>query len=177
MIRALRRPARHATVEIMGAPTDRDGIEHSAFSHGIPANPYNAHCWITGEPEIGPGTWIGAFTLIDGLGGLKIGRGCDVSSGAQILSHSTARRCLSERRHNQVDYRPTVIEDYVFIGTNAVILMGCHVGHHSIIAAGAVLLEETGIPPYSLVAGVPGRIVRDLRAEVDALTSERAVQE
>ena len=57
----------------------------------------------------------------------------------------------------------------MFIGTNAVILMGCHVGHHSVIAAGCVLLEDTRIPPYSLVAGVPGRIVRDLRSEVEGL--------
>ena len=42
----------------------------------IPANPYNPFCWIAGNPSIGEGTWIGAFTLIDGLGGLKIaGRG------------------------------------------------------------------------------------------------------
>jgi acetyltransferase-like isoleucine patch superfamily enzyme len=161
----------------MSDPVDRGGVDKVPLSHGIPPNPYNPHCWITGKPEIGEGTWIGAFTLIDGLGGLTIGRGCDVSSGAQILSHSTARRCLSERRHNRVDYQATVIEDYVFIGTNAVILMGCHVGHHSVIAAGSVLLEGTPIPPYSLVAGVPGRIVRDLRADVDVLTSEGARQE
>jgi acetyltransferase-like isoleucine patch superfamily enzyme len=88
-----------------------------AFNHGIPANRYNAHCWITGTPTIGEGTWIGAFTLIDGQGGLTIGRGCDVSSGAQILTHSTVRRCLTERRYNRVERVPTVIEDYVFIGT------------------------------------------------------------
>jgi acetyltransferase-like isoleucine patch superfamily enzyme len=159
----------------MSTSEDRDSVEPVAFSHGIPPNPYNAHCWITGKPEIGPGTWIGAFTLIDGLGGLKIGRGCDVSSGAQILSHSTVRRCISERRHPHVDYRETVIEDHVFIGTSAVVLMGCHVGHHSVIAAGTVLLEETRIPPYSLVAGVPGRIVRDLQPEVEQLKSQGAV--
>ena len=34
--------------------------------HGLPSNPYNKHSWVTGEPEIGPGTWIGAFTVIDG---------------------------------------------------------------------------------------------------------------
>jgi acetyltransferase-like isoleucine patch superfamily enzyme len=76
-----------------------------------------------------------------------------------------------------VDHQPTVIEDHVFIGTNAVILMGCHVGHHSVIAAGTVLLEETRIPPYSLVAGVPGRIVRDLRSEVERLMSEGATEQ
>jgi acetyltransferase-like isoleucine patch superfamily enzyme len=135
--------------------------------HGIPPNRYNPHAWMTGTPEIGEGTWIGAFTLIDGQGGLKIGRGCDISTGAQLLTHSTVRRCLTERRYNQVDRKPTVIEDYVFIGTNAVILMGSHIGHHSIVAAGAVVLEDTVIPPFSLVVGVPARRVRDIRAQVD----------
>jgi acetyltransferase-like isoleucine patch superfamily enzyme len=140
--------------------------------HGIPPNRYNPHCWITGFPQIGEGTWIGAFTLIDGQGGLTIGRGCDISSGAQILTHSTVRRCLSERRYNQVDRIPTVLEDHVFVGTNAVILMGCHIGHHSAIAAGAVLLEETVIPPYSLVAGVPARVVRGIRDEVEGWSTQ-----
>src|SRR5271154_5261382 len=73
----------------------------------LPANPYNPHCWISGNPEIGAGTWIGAFTLIDGLGGLKIGKGCNISSGAQVLSHSTARRCVTERAYEAVDKKPT----------------------------------------------------------------------
>lgn len=132
------------------------------FNHGLPPNRYNAHCWICGEPEIGDGTWIGAFTLIDGLGGLKIGKGCDISSGAKIMSHSTVRRCISERAVNQIDYAATEIGDYVFIGTNAVILMGAKIGHHSVVAAGAVVLENTVIPPHSLVAGVPATIRRSL---------------
>lgn len=135
--------------------------------HGFADNAYNAHCWITGQPAIGEDCWIGAFTLIDGQGGLRIGRGCDISCGAQILTHSTVRRCLSERAYNQVDRSPTVLEDYVFVGTNAVVLMGCHIGHHSVIAAGAVVLEGTRIPPYSLVAGVPARVVRSLNDDVD----------
>jgi acetyltransferase-like isoleucine patch superfamily enzyme len=135
--------------------------------HGIPANRFNPHCWITGTPEIGEGTWIGAFTLIDGQGGLTIGRGCDVSTGAQILTHSTVRRCLTERRFPRVERRPTVIEDHVFIGSGAVILMGTRIGHHSAIGAGAVVLEDTIIPPYSLVLGVPARVVRSLKDEIE----------
>lgn len=133
----------------------------------LPPNPYNPFCWVAGQPEIGEGTWIGAFTLIDGLGGLKIGKGCNVSSGAQILSHSTVRRCVTERRHPQVDKKPTEIGDFVFIGANAVVQMGAKVGHHSVVGAGAVVLEDAEIPPYSLVVGVPARVVRDLRAEIE----------
>ncbi len=134
---------------------------------GLPANTYNPHCWITGEPEIGEGTWIGPFTLIDGQGGLTIGKGVNVSTSASILTHSTAKRCVSERNYDVVDRKPTVIEDYVFIGQNSVVLMGCTIGHHSIVAAGAVVLEDTVIPPYSLVAGVPARVVKSIEKEIE----------
>jgi acetyltransferase-like isoleucine patch superfamily enzyme len=137
----------------------------SSLSAKLPPNPYHELAWIAGEPEIGPDCWIGAFTLVDGLGGLKIGRGCNLSSGSQVLSHSTARRCVSERAYNLVDKQATELGDWVFVGANAVILMGCRIGHHSIIAAGAVVTEGTVIPPYSLVAGVPARIVRSIEAE------------
>ena len=137
------------------------------WNHGLPENPYNPHCWIVGNPDIGEDTWIGAFTLIDALGGLTIGRGCNISTGAQILTHSTVRRCLTERRYPQVDRKPTVVEDFVFVGTNEVILMGSRIGHHSIIGAGAVVLEDTTIPPYSLVAGVPARVIRQIEQQID----------
>lgn len=132
----------------------------------LPPNPYNPFCWIAGTPEIGEGTWIGAFTLIDGLGGLKIGKGCNISSGAQILSHSTARRCVTERKYPDIDKKPTELGDYVFIGANAVVQMGAKIGHHSIVGAGAVVLEDTVVPPYSLVVGVPARIARDIRGDI-----------
>ena len=144
----------------------------TAAAKPLQPNPYNPFAWVAGNPEIGEGTWIGAFTLIDGLGGLRIGRGCNISSGAQIISHSTARRCVTERRHPEIDYKPTEVGDYVFVGANAVVLMGAKIGDHSIIAAGAVVLENAVIPPYSLVAGVPARVVRDLRTEVAAWGKE-----
>ena len=126
----------------------------------IPPNPYNPLSWILGKPTIGSGTWIGAFCLIDALHApLTIGKGCDISSGAQILTHSTLHRCISERTYNKVDSKATTIGDYCFIGTNAVILMGSTIGHHSAIGAGTVVLEDTVIPAYSLVVGVPGKIV------------------
>lgn len=137
--------------------------------HGIPPNPYNPHAWIIGKPKIGKGSWIGAFCLIDGQGGLEIGKGCDISSGVHILTHSTVRRCISERKHDQVARAPTKIGDFVFIGENATILKGVEIGHHSVIGAGAVVKEHEKIPPYSLVVGVPARIVRHLKKEVDQL--------
>ena len=145
------------------------------MSSRLPSNPYHELAWITGNPEIGQGVWIGAFTLVDGLGGLKIGDGCNISSGAQVLSHSTARRCVTEREWDLVDKKPTELGDHVFVGANAVILMGARVGHHSIIGAGAVVTEDAVIPPYSLVVGVPGRVVRSIETEIRDWRAEGAV--
>ncbi len=129
--------------------------------HGIPTNPKNRHALFVGQPEIGEGTWIGPFTVIDGSGGLKIGKGCDISAGAQIYTHSTVARCVSERTYNQVDRRPTELGDFVHVGANATILMGAKIGHHSVIAAGAVVREDSVVPPWSVVVGVPGRVLPD----------------
>ncbi len=143
---------------------------------GLPENPYNPHCWITGEPYIGEDTWIGAFTLIDGQGGLTIGRGVNVSCGAAILTHSTVKRCVTERAYNHVERKSTVVEDYVFVGENATILMGCTIGHHSVIGAGAVVLEDTEIPPYSMVVGVPAKVVKNIKDDVNAWGQESPVE-
>lgn len=129
----------------------------------LPENPYNALCWVVGTPEIGEGCWIGAFTLIDGSGGLTIGRGCNISSGAQIVTHSSARRTVTERAYPHVDRAPVMLGDYVFVGSNAVVLMGARIGDHSVIAAGAVVTEGSEFPPYSLIAGVPAVRKGDVR--------------
>jgi acetyltransferase-like isoleucine patch superfamily enzyme len=124
---------------------------------GLPANPWNEHAWVVGEPVVGEGTWIGAFTVIDGSGGLTIGAGCDISSGVQIYTHSSAKRCVSGRDHDVVERRPVTICDRVFVGAGAVINMGVSVGDESLVAAGAVV--TTDVAPRSIVAGVPARVV------------------
>jgi len=128
---------------------------------------YNAHCWIAGNPDIGENVWIGAFTLIDGLGGLKIGRGTDISSGAHIVSHSTVWRCVSERRFSIIERAPIDIGEFCFIGENATVLRGAKIGHHSIVGAGTVVTEFMEVPPYSLILGVPGRIVRSIKDDIE----------
>lgn len=127
------------------------------MSEGFPANPYNRHAWIIGEPSIGSGTWVGAFTLIDGSGGLTIGEGCDISSGVHIYTHSTARRCVSGREFDEVEREPVSIGNRVFIGANAVINMGVMIGDEAVVGAGAVVTRD--VPARTVVAGVPARPV------------------
>lgn len=126
----------------------------------LPPNPYHPMAWVIGEPSIGDDVWIGAFTVIDGSGGLSIGHGCDISAGAQIYTHSTAARCVSDRRL-PLERRPTRLGRNVHVGANAVVLMGADIGDHSVVGAGAVVKEGTVAPPHSLLVGVPARVVVD----------------
>jgi len=148
-----------------------------AAGHGFTDNPYNPHAWIIGDPQIGAGTWIGAFTVIDGSGGLTIGKGCDISCGAQIYTHSSARRCVSGRSYSAVDRQPTCIGDRVFIGANAVVNMGVSIGDEAVVAAGAVVTRD--VPARTVVAGVPARPVARVvlaggEVRMDPLTPEDA---
>jgi carbonic anhydrase/acetyltransferase-like protein (isoleucine patch superfamily) len=54
----------------------------------------------------------------------------------------------------------------------AVVLNGARIGAGSLVAAGAVVAKGVVIPPGSLVAGVPGRVRRELSA--DEVTNNRA---
>jgi carbonic anhydrase/acetyltransferase-like protein (isoleucine patch superfamily) len=54
------------------------------------------------------------------------------------------------------------IEDDCLIGMNATVLNRAVIGRESLVAAGAVVLEDTVVPPRSLVAGVPAKVRREL---------------
>jgi acetyltransferase-like isoleucine patch superfamily enzyme len=134
-------------------PPDARRQRHEA--PGLPDNAYNQHAWVVGDPQIGEGTWIGAFTVVDGSGGLTIGRGCDISSGVHIYTHSSAKRCVSARAHAVVDRAPVTIGDHVFVGANATVTMGVTIGDHAVVGAGAVVTRD--VAPYTVVQGVPAR--------------------
>src|SRR6201993_4663908 len=58
-----------------------------------------------------------------------------------------------------------IVEDACLIGMGAAILNNAKIGEGSIVAAGAVIPENTVVPPRSLVAGVPGKVRRELGDE------------
>lgn len=63
--------------------------------------------------------------------------------------------------HNATVHACTV-EDECLISMGATVLSGSTIGSGSLVAAGAVVLEGTMIPPRSMVAGVPGRVRREI---------------
>ena len=121
----------------------------------FPENRFHPMTWVIGEPEIGSGTWIGPFCLIDGSGGLTIGEGCDISAGTHIYTHSSALRCVSGREYPVVDRAPVTIGRHVFIGANSVINKGVTIGDEAIVGSGCVITKD--VPPRTVWGGVPGR--------------------
>lgn len=64
------------------------------------------------------------------------------------------------------------VEEHCLIGMGAVILSGAVIGQGSIIAAGAVVRENQVIPPHSLVAGVPGKVIKQIPGEWDKIHAQ-----
>ncbi len=121
-----------------------------------------ASAYVYGEVQVGERTWVGPWVLLDGSGGLSIGSGCDISAGVQIYSHDTVERVLSEGRR-EVAHAPVRIEDHCHVGAAAVVLKGVTIGHHSVVAASALVNRD--VPPLTIVAGIPARSIG--RVELD----------
>ena len=71
---------------------------------------------------------------------LKIGKYCKITSGVTILTHDYSRSVL-RRAYGEIigEAGQTVIGDNVFIGMNAIILMGTKIGNNCIVGAGSVV--------------------------------------
>ena len=113
-----------------------------------------ASSYVYGDVRVGRKTWIGPHSLLDGSGGLVIGDGCDISAGAQLYTHDTVRRVLSDGR-NEIEHASVTIGDRVHVGAGAIVLKGVAIGDQSVIAAGSVV--NRSIPANSVAAGVPCR--------------------
>lgn len=112
-----------------------------------------------GDVIIGDHTRIGLHNTI--IGPVTIGSHVNLAQGITVtaLNHNfsnTSRRIDQQGVSTQV----VTIADDVWIGANAVILPGVTIGKHSVVAAGAVVTRD--VPPNSIVAGVPAKIIKEL---------------
>jgi acetyltransferase-like isoleucine patch superfamily enzyme len=125
------------------------------------------HCggmaWSDGRGgiRIGDNSYIGPNSVLFGAGGIEIGTCALISPGVVITSHQhTFAGCALPMREQPVEFAPVVIEDNVWIGSNATVLPGVTIETGSVIGAGAVVTKD--VPARSLCLGVPARIVREI---------------
>jgi maltose O-acetyltransferase len=82
--------------------------------------------------------------------------------GPEVLiytrNHSTSRIDIPMIEQGDTDIAPVIIEDDVWIGARVIILPGVTVGSGSVLGAGAVVSRD--VPPYAVVVGNTGRVVR-----------------
>jgi len=129
------------------------GVYWSREDKGITI--YNSATLI-GEVKIGEQTWIGPFSILDGGGGLEIGRYCSISTGCQLLTHDTVKWALSGGVMER-EYAKTKIGDCCFLGSHAIVTKGVTIGNHCLIGAGAVVIDD--IEDFTIAGGVPARVL------------------
>jgi acetyltransferase-like isoleucine patch superfamily enzyme len=81
--------------------------------------------------------------------GIHIGNGTCVLNGAMILSHDDCRSLIVD----------TYIGENCVIGVRSIIMPGVKIGDSCVIGAGAVVTKD--VPPHSIVAGNPARVIRE----------------
>jgi acetyltransferase-like isoleucine patch superfamily enzyme len=96
---------------------------------------------------------------LDLAGAIDIDDEAVFSSGCSILTHQDC----GDRRMSQFYPRKVasvVVGAGAWIGASSVILAGVRVGECAVVAAGAVVTKD--VAPYTLVGGVPARVIRSI---------------
>ena len=112
-----------------------------------------------GDVVIGDNTRIGLHNTI--IGPVSIGSHVNFAQGITVTALNHNFEETNKRIDEQgVSTRQVVIGDDIWIGTNAVVLPGVTIGNHSVVAASAVVTKD--VPPHSLVAGVPAKVIKQI---------------
>ncbi len=135
---------------------------------------------IVGEREgvsitIGRNTFIGA-SVIACAARIEIGDDVLISWGCVIVDHNSHSILWSQRQNDVKDWyqnagkdwtnvvvKPVRIGDKAWLGLNVIVLKGVEIGEGAIVAAGSVVTKS--IPPWTMAAGNPARVVREISLE------------
>ncbi len=148
-------------VELFGAP-----IELGRFATVIACRdaPVRLCVWPAlegnGAIRIGDYSLICPGVRISSAVGVTIGHSVMMAHGVYLTDadwHDLYDRTAPGRS------APIVIEDNVWLGDGAIVCKGVNIGENSVVGAGAVVVED--IPPNTVAAGNPARVVKQLDAE------------
>lgn len=144
-----------------------DIADHVTMGRGLVLEVFDRY----GEQRFTPGVTIGNYVNIGDyshltcINGITIGD--NVRMGRKIFitdnAHGASERALLDTRPNirpLASKGPVVIEENVWIGEMACIMPGVTIGRGAIIGANAVVTHD--VPPYTLVAGNPARVIKQI---------------
>ena len=108
--------------------------------------------------SVGARSQLGQNARLNGT--ITIGE--DVLMGPDVVimatTHDFSRIDIPINQQRNPSDTPVLIGDDVWIGTRVIVLPGVRIGDHSVIAAGAVVTKS--FPPYSVIAGVPAKVIK-----------------
>jgi acetyltransferase-like isoleucine patch superfamily enzyme len=128
-----------------------------------------------GPIAIGADSDIGMHTVIHSQGGVEIGRavvmggGCKLSGGVfqTMRGRGDAEGgAMAAREQTRWTKGPIRIGDKCLIGMGSLFLDGVEIGEGAVIGAGSIM--NRSVPPWSVAAGVPGRVIRRREEEAPA---------
>ena len=137
-----------------------------------------------GNVKIGGNVYLGSVMLIS-RSSIEIGNDVTMAWGITIYDHDSHSVYWEYRKNDNiatyndmisggfsqnkdwshVETAPIVIGDKVWIGFDSVILKGVHIGEGAVVAAKSVVTKD--VPPFTVVAGNPASVVKNLLKEED----------
>lgn len=134
------------------------------FGDGSELRPY---CYLVETKSISIGKKVvirpNSMLMASPLAPITIGDDVLIGAGVHMIAANhrfdDTEKKISEQGH-EFSKGGITIESDVWIGANAMVLAGVSVGTHSVIGAASVVTRD--VPPYSIVAGVPAKIIRKL---------------
>ena len=115
--------------------------------------------------EEGASIWFGAVLRGD-IDKIRIGKNSSIQDNTVI--HVTGGKYPTIIGDNVIVghgciLHGCIIKDNALIGMGAIVMDNVEIGKNSIVAAGAVVVPHTKIPDNSVVAGVPAKVIREVK--------------
>jgi len=148
--------------------------EETIVMHGAVLHVYNFRGLPHSGIKIGRDSLIGEYSIIRGQGGVTIGDRVFTSPFTQIIA---VNHIFDDPKrpfiHQGITAEGIVIEDDCWLGAGAVITDGVRVGKGAVVAAGAVVTQD--VPPHTVFAGVPARLIKQIDGSQPANIKDRTV--
>jgi acetyltransferase-like isoleucine patch superfamily enzyme len=125
---------------------------------------FEPHVWITAPAParvvIGEGCFLNIGVMVASVELVEIGDHCMFANGCFVTdgNHRFDDASKPVTWQGFTSKGPTKIGDNVWCGANVVITSGVTVGHRSVIGANSVVTRD--LPPFSIAAGSPARVLR-----------------